>query len=195
MGSRSFLSVPRAFDDSGQLIVRDAALEYSGEKYEVTILRTQLRHISFGRRGDDRVNRWIDIEYGVAEPFSQALFASGSGLGWGGFLGGTNRIMKAIEETFVSNTDNRRSATWAANHGEMIADPPVYSRVSGGEQNDTESAPVTHTPNTSLELFFSYSHKDEALRRRLADHLRALERQEVIAGWHDHKISAGTEWQ
>jgi hypothetical protein len=47
----------------------------------------------------------------------------------------------------------------------------------------------------SIELFFSYSHKDEALRDELATHLRLLERRGLISSWHDRRISAGTEWK
>jgi hypothetical protein len=47
----------------------------------------------------------------------------------------------------------------------------------------------------SIELFFSYSHKDEALRDELATHLKPLERRGLISSWHDRSISAGTEWK
>jgi hypothetical protein len=43
-------------------------------------------------------------------------------------------------------------------------------------------------------VFFSYAHRDEALRNELANYLRLLERQGIIAGWHDRRITAGTEW-
>ena len=46
----------------------------------------------------------------------------------------------------------------------------------------------------AIEVFFSYSHKDEALRDQLAAHLKILERQKIIAFWHDRKILPGTEW-
>jgi hypothetical protein len=45
-----------------------------------------------------------------------------------------------------------------------------------------------------VEVFFSYSHRDEKLRDKLALHLAMLQRQGVIKAWHDRKISAGTEW-
>ena len=45
-----------------------------------------------------------------------------------------------------------------------------------------------------VNVFFSYSHKDEKLRDRLAVHLSMLQQQKVIKSWHDRKISAGTEW-
>ncbi|MEH1928522.1 MAG: GUN4 domain-containing protein [Nostoc sp.] len=45
-----------------------------------------------------------------------------------------------------------------------------------------------------LKLFFSYSHKDEALRDELAKHLSILERQSVISSWCDRKILPGEEW-
>jgi len=45
-----------------------------------------------------------------------------------------------------------------------------------------------------VELFYSYSHKDEKLRDELAVHLTMLQRQGVIKPWHDRNISAGAEW-
>lgn len=45
-----------------------------------------------------------------------------------------------------------------------------------------------------IEVFFSYAHEDEALRDKLANHLKIFERQGVISGWHDRKIAAGREW-
>lgn len=40
-------------------------------------------------------------------------------------------------------------------------------------------------------LFFSYSHKDEALRDRLEVHLAGLKREGAISTWHDRRITAG----
>lgn len=40
-------------------------------------------------------------------------------------------------------------------------------------------------------VFFSYSHKDEALRDELEVHLAMLKREGVISAWHDRKIFAG----
>ena len=49
--------------------------------------------------------------------------------------------------------------------------------------------------NKGVELFYSYSHKDEALRVELEKHLSILRRQGVITNWHDRKIQAGVEWE
>lgn len=46
-----------------------------------------------------------------------------------------------------------------------------------------------------LRLFYSYSHQDERLRARLETHLEALRRLGSITGWHERKISPGSEWQ
>jgi hypothetical protein len=54
-------------------------------------------------------------------------------------------------------------------------------------------SPPEH-PAALVSLFYSYSHKDEALRDELATHLSLLRRQGVISGWHDRRIAAGTEW-
>ncbi len=53
----------------------------------------------------------------------------------------------------------------------------------------------TTKPTKTVEVFFSYSHKDESLRDELANHLAMLKRQDVITGWHDRKIVAGKEWE
>jgi len=49
--------------------------------------------------------------------------------------------------------------------------------------------------SSPIELFYSYSHKDEALRNDLETHLALLKRTGVITGWHDRKITAGSEWK
>lgn len=46
-----------------------------------------------------------------------------------------------------------------------------------------------------VELFYSYSHKDEKLREKLEAHLALLQHQGIITGWHDRKIGAGREWE
>ena len=45
-----------------------------------------------------------------------------------------------------------------------------------------------------LEVFYSYSHKDEKLRRQLETHLALLQRNGFILPWHDRCIGAGDEW-
>ena len=42
-------------------------------------------------------------------------------------------------------------------------------------------------------VFFSYSHKDEALRDQLETHLALLKNQGLIDAWHDRRILAGSE--
>ncbi|HEX8197853.1 MAG TPA: toll/interleukin-1 receptor domain-containing protein [Pyrinomonadaceae bacterium] len=44
-----------------------------------------------------------------------------------------------------------------------------------------------------VKLFFSYSHRDEALRDELQVHLASLQRQGIIESWHDRRIGAGQE--
>jgi len=58
------------------------------------------------------------------------------------------------------------------------------------------SAPVmTPKPAGPPKLFFSYAHQDEAMRDKLATHLKLLQRQGKIAAWHDRQIEAGSEWR
>lgn len=45
-----------------------------------------------------------------------------------------------------------------------------------------------------VNLFFSYSHRDESLRDELEIHLASLKRKGVIKTWHDRRIGAGNEF-
>ena len=46
----------------------------------------------------------------------------------------------------------------------------------------------------TLEIFVSYSHEDEGLRRELESHLAFLKRNGNMI-WHDRMIPAGNEWE
>src|SRR6266702_2939614 len=48
--------------------------------------------------------------------------------------------------------------------------------------------------STSVEVFYSYAHKDETFRKTLDEHLSLLQRQGVISVWHDRQIVPGTDW-
>jgi LuxR family glucitol operon transcriptional activator len=54
--------------------------------------------------------------------------------------------------------------------------------------------PKPPQPANTIEIFYSYSHKDKALRDELEIHLSALKRKGVITGWHDRDIDAGEDW-
>jgi len=44
-----------------------------------------------------------------------------------------------------------------------------------------------------LDVFISYSHKDDEYRERLEVHLALLKRQKIIRVWHDRRIGAGKD--
>ena len=46
----------------------------------------------------------------------------------------------------------------------------------------------------SLNIFLSYSHKDEELKEQLDTHLAALKRNNLIQTWNDRAILTGEEW-
>lgn len=60
------------------------------------------------------------------------------------------------------------------------------------------AAPTTSAkpmPKAAIEVFISYSHKDDDLREELVTHLANLKRQGKITAWHDRAIEAGEEWE
>lgn len=61
-----------------------------------------------------------------------------------------------------------------------------------GDNDKTDAA--ASSPAMPIKIFYSYSSQDEELRDKLDAHLSVLMRNGVVAGWHDRRISAGTEW-
>src|SRR5262249_30765264 len=47
---------------------------------------------------------------------------------------------------------------------------------------------------TPIEVFYSYAHEDEPLRRELEKHLSLLQRIGLISSWHNRQIALGTDW-
>src|SRR5579864_4807049 len=54
---------------------------------------------------------------------------------------------------------------------------------------------MTGEATETLELFYSYAHKDERLRNELNKHLFNLKRSGFIVDWYDRDINAGTDWE
>lgn len=53
---------------------------------------------------------------------------------------------------------------------------------------------MTSESKKAVEVFFSYSHKDQRLREQLETQLSLLKREGLISSWHDRKIGAGEAW-
>ena len=53
---------------------------------------------------------------------------------------------------------------------------------------------MTGESTNAVEVFFSFAHEDERLRKTLDKHLGTLKRQDLIKVWYDCNINAGTEW-
>ena len=72
---------------------------------------------------------------------------------------------------------------------------PVPAATPGSAGAPLPQSAATQKTAVPLRLFYSYSHKDEELRKELEDHLSLLRRQGVISGWHHRMIGAGEEWK
>lgn len=46
-----------------------------------------------------------------------------------------------------------------------------------------------------IRVFFSYAHEDEKFREELEKHLSFLKRNKKIIGWHDRRITGGSNWE
>lgn len=72
-----------------------------------------------------------------------------------------------------------------------------FDKVLLLEQEKMQAAELVipkSNPKGSIEVFYSYAHKDEKLRNKLETQLSLLKQQGHITNWHDRKIGAGKEW-
>ena len=60
------------------------------------------------------------------------------------------------------------------------------------EKNSTN--PKTTKRKQTIEIFYSYAHEDEQLRKELEKHLSLLQHEHLIANWKDRDITGGEEW-
>src|SRR5271170_8248665 len=50
-------------------------------------------------------------------------------------------------------------------------------------------------PEDSVEIFCSYAHEDEPLRREFDSSVALMRRKKQVEVWHDKRISAGDRWR
>jgi internalin A len=71
----------------------------------------------------------------------------------------------------------------------------IHDLLRGVDLEDSHRKETDISPRGQVfHLFYSYSHKDEALRDELETRLKLLQRGGLIQNWHDRKILPGTDW-
>jgi TIR domain-containing protein len=83
-------------------------------------------------------------------------------------------------------------------HPPLTRAPPSPARRGKRRRAGATLGEATHMPRVDdrpIEVFYSYSHRDEEYRKKLGDHLSVLRRDGSITDWHDRDIDAGTAWQ
>jgi hypothetical protein len=100
------------------------------------------------------------------------------------------RISSWLHRTFLVHD----SAGEAAQKSEWICGPSRRTRCR--RRNIRFRWGPSQKPNLvgycmAARVFFSYSHKDEALRDQLEVHLAILKHQGLIDAWHDRRLLAG----
>lgn len=101
-------------------------------------------------------------------------------------------------QTLISNEALRRALDWNEQlykrvKGELVlSNAIIVGRGRGGTVGLADAPDSTAPP--ALQVFVSYSHRDEAVKNELLKHLEPLKRLNLVETWHDRKISAGDKW-
>lgn len=78
---------------------------------------------------------------------------------------------------------------WISEAGSIA--PLTHHLTTQGEQTGS----MSEGPKEPIQVFVSYSHRDQSFVEELGSHLKLLQRQGVIRLWHDCEITAGEEWR
>ena len=65
----------------------------------------------------------------------------------------------------------------------------LIARTKGAIDNN-----YFYNPDKMMSVFFSYSHKDEEIKRKLDTALSSLKRSKKVTTWNDREIMPGTAW-
>jgi internalin A len=90
--------------------------------------------------------------------------------------------------------EQQRREVYSFDHLGDIIDVDVRAALDGVEPAAERQVADTGE-KSGLRIFYSYSHKDEALRDELETHLKLFQRAGLIESWHDRQITAGIEWK
>lgn len=72
---------------------------------------------------------------------------------------------------------------------------PVQESLTMGSSRPVRAVSFGAAPPVPLNVFISYSHREEKMREELGAHLASLVNDGLIRIWHDREIEAGDDWE
>jgi hypothetical protein len=104
-------------------------------------------------------------------------------------------LLKVVQDAFPPEISQQGQALSEDGNKQRASETP---QNSAKEMLSVSQPKISSTPSVSplksLEIFFSYSHKDKGMLSELQKYLRNLKRQGKIRDWHDGAIGAGNVW-
>ncbi|HRK81991.1 MAG TPA: TIR domain-containing protein [Saprospiraceae bacterium] len=109
----------------------------------------------------------------------------------------TRAILRELEQLGFLRSEN--GVYWVGNYflGLWLGERSSLQDTIPNEYTQPDSTlPSDKNPTLmqKLNVFISYSHKDEDFKEALDTHLTMLKRSDKIAAWNDRAILPGTEW-
>jgi len=112
------------------------------------------------------------------------------------FEEGYRLLLGTIKDEPLPRGEQKRIAGFTKTHNPPTSGfTPQPPEVKLTVERSDEGFEKRSEPNKSIDVFYSYSHRDETLRDELEKHLSMLKRQGIITSWHDRRIGAGRDWE
>ena len=111
--------------------------------------------------------------------------------------GGEGKAERREDVKAVNCSELEDHPFFQTNEGNLLSIVNENRCLRKNRQTSRNGAAMTNGQiySEGIEVFISYSHRDEPLRDELEKHLSILKRQKLISTWFDRKIGAGEEWK
>lgn len=192
------------FSSTASILVRRGIPAVLAMQYEIT----DRAAIELSRAFYEALADGMPVDMAVSEARKAISLGVANTVEWGTpvlYMRSPDGVLFDIAQKSISaNVALVRPSIIPTEHEDGIAsfDPGFTGAVEQANQvkpsDPVAPAPLsslnTTVPAKSVEIFYSYAHEDERLRKKLETHLSLLKQEGLITGWYDREIRAGVEW-
>ncbi len=200
------------FSSTAATLVRHGIPAVLAMQYEIT----DRAAIEFSRAFYDALADGMPVDTAVSEARKAISIGVENSVEWGTpvlYMGTPDGILfDLIKPPTSAKMSLRETVTFLGEYGKTV-DSSLSASAQLEDQANQSGYPAsvaplhiphpsqpplssTHisVPRKAVEIFYSYAHKDERLKKKLEIHLSLLKQEGLITGWYDREIRAGAEW-
>jgi tetratricopeptide (TPR) repeat protein len=181
------LEEARRVDPKDVITLRELAVSYSDDKKKAIGILEEARRVD---PKDVRTLTELAIRYSDNKEYEQSIEAANKAISLG-----DNFCYVVLANTYQRMGDLEKAYQTAQKGVETVkgSDARLVEKLRELDSLTKQAAIAASKPKP-LRVFFSYSRRDEEIKKRIDTYLASLKREGKIETWNDERIHAGDEW-